>query len=72
MVSTTEEVTAYSTSLRITQTTVKEKVLRNHCVYSPTYFILKREQQNVMLELQNKNSEPLKLVISCVPIKQNK
>ena len=42
MVSTTEEITYDSTSLPMTQTTVKNQVLENHCVDSPTYFMLKR------------------------------
>ena len=42
MVSTPEGVTYVSPSLRITQTTVKNQVLGNHCVYSLTYLMLKR------------------------------
>ena len=36
----------------------KNQVLWNHCVYSPTYLMLKIKHQNVVLELQNQNSEP--------------
>ena len=68
MVSTTEEITDDSPSFPTTQTTVKNQVLVNHCVFSPAYSMLKRKQQNVMLELQNQNTEPLKLVIACAPI----
>ena len=33
--------------------------------------MLKRKQQNVVLELRNKNEDPLNLVTACGPIKQN-
>ena len=58
IVSTPEEITYYSTSLPMTKTTVKIQVLGNHCVFSPTYFILKIKQQNALLDLQNQNAEP--------------
>ena len=72
MVSTPEEVTDDSPSLPMTQTTVKNQVLGNHCVYSLTYLMLKIKQQNVVLDLQNKSTETLKLVIACGPIKKTK
>ena len=34
--------------------------------------MLKREQQNVMLNLQNKNVDPLKLEIACGTISKTK
>ena len=46
-------------------------MLGNNCVYSPTYFMLKTNQQNVVLELQNPNAEPQKWVIACGPRKKN-
>ena len=46
----------------------KNQVLVNHCVYSPTYLMLKIKQQNVALNLKNKNSDPLKLEIANGPI----
>ena len=58
MVSTPEEITDISLSFRKTPTTVKNQVLVNHCVYSPKYLMLKRKQQNVVLELKNQNAEP--------------
>ena len=42
MVSTTEEVTDVSPSLRITQTTQENQVIGNFFVYSPTYLIEKK------------------------------
>ena len=33
--------------------------------------MFKRKQKNVVLELQNQNTEPLKLVIACGPINKN-
>ena len=72
MVSTPEELTDSITSLRKTPTTVKKQVLGNHCAYSPTYLILKRKQQNIMLDLQNPNPDPLKLLIACGQIKKTK
>ena len=42
-------------------------MLGNNCVYSPTYLILKRELLSDVLNLKNKNVEPLKLEISCGP-----
>ena len=71
MVSTPEEVTEVSPSLRITQTKIKNPSDRNSLCYSPTYLMLKEELISAVLNLQNKNSEPLKLEISCVPVKQN-
>ena len=68
MVSSPEKVTDGSPSLRITQTTAKHKILGNHCIYSPTYLMLKRKQKNVVLNLKNQNVEPLKLEIACGPI----
>ena len=69
MVSTPEEVTDVNPGLLITQTTEKKQVLENNCVYSPAYLMLKREQKYVVLNLQNKNSDPLKLEIACGPQK---
>ena len=61
MISTQEEIFNDSPSLPTTQTTVKKQVLVNNCVYSLTYWMLKRELISVVLELQNKNTHPLKL-----------
>ena len=55
MMSTPEEIIDDNTIFPMTKTTVK-KVLVNHCVYSPTYLMLKRKQKNIVLELQNKNA----------------
>ena len=71
MVSTTEDVIYESPSLPMKSTPVKNQVPGNQCVYSPTCLMLKRKQQNVVLELQNPNADPLKWVIACEPIKQN-
>ena len=65
MVSTREEITDVSPSLLKTQPPVKNQVLGNHCVYSLIYFMLKRKYQNVVLEIQNTNAEPLKFAIAC-------
>ena len=54
MVSTPEEVTDVSPSLRINQTTVKKQVLGSHCVYSPKYLMLKRELLSFVLNMKNK------------------
>ena len=70
MVSTPEEVTDVIPIFCITQTTVKNQVPGNHYVYSPTYFMLKRELLSFMPNLQNQNAEPIKLEISWVPIKK--
>ena len=58
MISTPEEVTDFSPSFRITQTTVKNQVLGNHCVYSPTYLMLKRELLSVIPNMQNEYPDP--------------
>ena len=58
MVSNPEGVTNNSPNVPMTSTPVKIKVLGNHCVYSPTYMMLKRNQQNIVVELQNQNAEP--------------
>ena len=50
----------------------KNQVLGNHCVYSPTYLMLKIKQKNVVLELKNQNSDPWKWVIYCGPRKKQK
>ena len=72
MVYTPEEIIDGSPSLPTTQKTVKNQVLGNHCIFSPTYLMLKKTQKNIVLQLQNKNTEPLKLVIACGPIKKMK
>ena len=51
MVSTPEEIIDDSPSFIMTQTKIKNQVLGNHCVFSPTYLMLKIKQQNVVLEL---------------------
>ena len=56
MVSTLEEIKDDITNLPMTQTTVKGNVLSNQYVFSLTYLMLKRKQQNVVLELRNKNT----------------
>ena len=57
MVSTPEEIIYDSPSFPMTSTPVKNQVLGNHCVYSPTYLMLKRKHQNIVLELQNPNAD---------------
>ena len=47
-------------------------MLINHCVYSPTYLMLKRELLSVMLNMQNQNADPSKLEISGGKIKTKK
>ena len=42
-------VTYESPNVPMTSTPAKTKVLVNHCVYSPTYLMFKRKQQNVVL-----------------------
>ena len=64
MVSTSEGVTYDSPNVTMTSEPVKNQVLGNCCVYSPTYFMLKRKQQHFVLELQNPNTEPRKWLIS--------
>ena len=58
MVSTPERVTDTSTNVTMTSTPVKNQVLGNHSVFSPTYLTLKRKQQNVILYLKNQNIDP--------------
>ena len=58
MVSTIKGVTYNSPNVPMTSNHPKNQVLGNHCVYSPTYLMLKRKQQKVVLELQNQNAEP--------------
>ena len=71
MVSTPEEITYYSPILPMNQTKIKKTSAKNHCVYSPTYLVLKRELISVMMELQNQNAEPLNMDVACEQIKQN-
>ena len=52
MVSTPEEATYDSPRLPMTSTPLKNQVPGNHCVFSPTCLMLKRKQQNVVLELK--------------------
>ena len=54
IVYTPEEITDDSPSFTMTQTTVKNQVLGNHCVYSTTYLMLKIELLSIVLELKNK------------------
>ena len=42
MVSTPEEITNYSPSLTMTQTTVKKPIARKSLRFSPTYLVFKR------------------------------
>ena len=42
----------------------RNQVLENHCVYSPTYLMLKRELLYVVLELQNQNADPLNMLVN--------
>ena len=72
MVSTPEGVTDHSPNAPMPSTLVKKTMLGNHYIFSPTYCMLNRKQQGVVLWLQNLNAEPSKLVITCGPIKQNK
>ena len=58
MVSTTEEITYDGPILPMTSAPVKNQVLGKNCVFSLTYLMLKRKQQNVLLELQNQNTDP--------------
>ena len=55
----------------MTQTTVKNQVLVNQYVYSPTYLMLEIELLSIVLVLKNQNTEPLKLDVACGDIKQN-
>ena len=57
MVSTTEGGTYYSPNVPMTSKPIKKLIL-NHCVNSPTYWRLSQKEQNVVLWLQNQNSEP--------------
>ena len=52
-------------------TPVNKPSVRNYCVFSPTYWMLNQKQQNVVFGLQNPNAKPQKLVITCIPRKQN-
>ena len=65
VVLTPEGVTDKSPNLPMTSTPVKKQVLENHCDHSRTYCMLKQKHQNVILELQNQNTEPWKWVIAC-------
>ena len=47
------------------------QLIGNHCVFSPTYLMLKRKQQNIVLWLQNPNAKPWKWVKAFKPRKQN-
>ena len=49
MVSTTEGVAYNIPNVPTPSTPVNKKVLVNHCVYSPTYWMLKRKQQSFVL-----------------------
>ena len=70
MVSTIEEVTDVSPSLRITPTTAKKKsAIKSLCLFTNIFYI-KNKTETVVLELQNQNAEPLKLAIYCGPIKK--
>ena len=72
MFSTSLKIIYDSTSLPMTQKAVKNQVPVNHYVFLPKYLMLKLKQQNILLELQNQKVDPLKLVIACGTIKQNK
>ena len=54
MMSTPEGVTYDSLNVPMISTQVKNQVLVNHFVYPPTYYMFKRKQQNVVLELKIK------------------
>ena len=58
MVLTPEGVKDDSPNVSMTSTPVKNQVLGNHCVYSPTYLMLKIKEGNVVLWLKNQNTEP--------------
>ena len=58
ILSTPEGVTDDSPSLPMTQKAVKNQVPVNHYVFLPKYLMLKLKQQNILLELQNPNTEP--------------
>ena len=45
----------------------RNQVLGNHCVFSPTYWMLNQKHQNIVLELKNINIEPLKWLLSSGP-----
>ena len=58
MLYTPEDVTDDSTILTMKSTTVKKVSAGKSLVFSSKYLMLKRNQQNVVLELQNQNAEP--------------
>ena len=67
MVSTPEEIKVDSPSLPMAQTTVKKpSASKSMCLFT-NIFDVKRKNQNILLELQNKNAELLQLVIACGP-----
>ena len=72
MVSTSEKITDESPSLPMIQTTVKKPSARKLLCFSPKYLMLKRELLSVLLELQNKDADPINLNLACGKIKQNK
>ena len=50
----------------------RNKMVGNHFVFSPTSFMFKRKQKNVVMDMKNQNSEPLKWVLVCGPRKKLK
>ena len=58
MASTPKGVKYNSSNMLMTSNHSRNQVLGNHCVYSPTHWMLNRKQQNVLLWLQNQNAEP--------------
>ena len=43
----------------------KNQFLGSHCVYLPTYLMLKRKLLSVVFDMKNKNVEPLNKDVSC-------
>ena len=58
ILSTPEGVTDKSPNVNMTPTPVKNQVLGNNFVYSQTYWMLNLKQPNVVLWLQNQNTNP--------------
>ena len=65
ILSTTYRVTDDSPNVPMKSTPVKKNLLGNHCIYSPTYSMLNQKHQNDGLCLQNPNTKPRKLLVTC-------
>ena len=58
ILSTPEVFNDNSPNVHMASKPVKNQVLGNHCVYSQTYWMLNLKQPNVVLWLQNQNTNP--------------